>query len=131
VGESAAGDPLLGSPRYGIISLLNVLDRTPRPRALLRAVVAHLPSPGTLLLSLPLPYDPFFYAGSVTRSPEEPLRVEAQGWEEAVTQLCRRELEPLGLAVSALTRAPYLSGGDADHPAYVLDSVVLALRKLG
>jgi hypothetical protein len=36
----------------------------------------------------------------------------------------------LGLTLGAVTRTPYLSGGDAQHPAYVLDSAVLACMKI-
>jgi SAM-dependent methyltransferase len=130
VGEGADGDPLLTPNGYGVISLFNVIDRASRPKALLRAAVQHLPVGGTLVLSTPLPYDPFYYAGSVTRAPEESLRIAAESWEEALGELWRHELEPLGLTPGAVTRVPYLSGGDAKHPAYVLDSAVLVCRKL-
>jgi len=130
VGEGNAGDPLARSPGYDVICLFNVIDRVARPRRLLEALVAHLPPEGTLLLSLPLPYDPFFYAGAVTHAPEERLRIDAEDWEDALGQLWRRELQPLGLVPGAVMRVPYLSGGDADHAAYVLDSAVLALRKV-
>ena len=130
VGEGAVGDPLGAARMYDVIALLNVIDRTVRPRSLLTAAVAHLPAGGTLLLSTPLPYQPFFYAGGISRDPEERLKVHAEAWEEALVELWRNELEPLGLALGAVTRTPYLSGGDAQHPAYVLDSAVLACVKV-
>jgi hypothetical protein len=83
-----------------------------------------------LLLSTPLPYQPFFYAGGISRDPEERLEIHAEGWEAALVELWRHELEPLGLTLSAVTRTPYLSGGDAQHQAYVLDSAVLACMKV-
>lgn len=129
VGEGEPLDPLSSSERFGVISLLNVIDRTHKPRTLLRSIARHLPSGGTLMLSTPLPYAPFYYAGSVTREPAERLRLDAEGWEEQLGELWRFELEPLGLTLQAFTRVPYLSGGDARHPAYVLDSAVLVCRK--
>ncbi len=129
VGEGAAGDPLTGEGTYDVISLLNVIDRTQKPRALLRTVVASLPPRGLLLLATPLPYEPFFYDGGVTRHPEEKLAVSAERWEDAVRELWTNELEPLGLQLRALTRLPYLSGGDVENPAYVLDDAVLVCEK--
>lgn len=128
-GEGARNDPLASSARYDIVSLLNVIDRTRRPRSLLRAVAAHLAPGGVLLLSTPLPFDPIFYDGSVTRRPEERLSIASEAWEDAVLELWRNELEPLGFAPGALTRLPYLSGGDVQQAAYVLDAVVIACRK--
>jgi 2-polyprenyl-3-methyl-5-hydroxy-6-metoxy-1,4-benzoquinol methylase len=129
VGEGLPADPLAGSRCYDIISLLNVIDRTNRPRTLLRAAVAHLPPGGSLLLSTPLPFDPFYYAGAISRAPEERLNVHASDWEEALVELWKNELQPLGLSVHAVTRVPYLSEGDAQHAAYVLDNVVLSCSK--
>jgi SAM-dependent methyltransferase len=129
VGEGSPGDPLTGARAYDVISLLNVIDRTSRPRTLLRSIVAHLAPGGSLLLSTPLPFDPFFYEGAISRAPEERLSVHAADWEEALVELWQNELKPLGLAVNAVTRVPYLSEGDAQHTAYVLDNVVLSCRK--
>jgi hypothetical protein len=128
-GEGAPGDPLTGAEPFDVISLLNVLDRAARPRSLLAAAVRALPAGGTLLLATPLPYAPFFYHGAATRDPEERLRVEAEDWEGALLELWQNELGPLGLELRAVTRLPYLSGGDVQHPAYVLDDAVLVCRK--
>lgn len=129
VAEGEPLDPLAGDDPFGVISLLNVIDRTNRPRTLLAALTRRLPSGGTLMLSTPLPYAPFYYAGSVTRAPEEQLQIKAEGWEEQLGELWRFELAPLGLTLDAFTRVPYLSGGDGRHPAYVLDNAVLVCRK--
>lgn len=128
-GEGAPGDPLTLGPSHELVALLNVLDRTQRPRSLLAAAVRHLPAGGVLLLSMPLPYAPFFYAGALTREPAEPLDVEPARWEDAAVALWRNELEPLGLELAALTRLPYLSGGDVHAPAYVLDDALFVCRK--
>jgi SAM-dependent methyltransferase len=128
-GEGSAGDPLRAQPAYDIVSLLNVIDRTSRPRSLLRAIAAHLEPGGILLLSTPLPLESVVYHGGGTRAPEEALAIKAEAWEDAVLELWRKELAPLGFELGALTRAPYLSGGDALQPAYILDAAVLACRK--
>lgn len=128
-GEGEPGDPLSREPPFDVISLFNVLDRAARPRSLLAAVVRALPAGGLLLLSMPLPYEPFYYAGATTRDPEQKLKVEAEGWEQALLELWQHELAPLGLELRAVTRLPYLSGGDVQHPAYVLDDAVLVCQK--
>jgi SAM-dependent methyltransferase len=129
VGEGEPGDPLLDEPPFDVVSLFNVIDRAPRPRSLLQAVAQRLPSRGLLLLSTPLPFAPFYYAGSVTRDPLEKLNVASERWEDALGELWRNELAPLGLALRAVTRLPYLSGGDVQHPAYILDAAVLVCEK--
>lgn len=129
VGDGAPGDPLASEPAFDVIALSNVLDRAPRPRSLLASVVRHMPTGGLLLLSTPLPYAPFFYDGPVVRDPAERLNVTAKGWEEAAAELWQNELAPLGLRLRVLTRLPYLSGGDVQYPAYVLDDAVLVCEK--
>jgi SAM-dependent methyltransferase len=129
VGEGRGGDPLAGARVFDIISLLNVIDRASKPRTLLRAAVAHLPPGGTLLISTPLPFEPFYYAGAISRDPEERLEIHAADWEGALGELWAHELQPLGLSIAAVTRLPYLSGGDGTHAAYVLDNALLVCRK--
>src|SRR6185295_6533304 len=114
---------------FDVISLCNVIDRSDRPRSLLSAVAQRLAPGGLLLLATPLPYSPFVYAGAVTRDPTEKLKIESEPFEEAVVELWRNELAPLDLELRALTRLPYLSGGDAQYPAYVLDDAVLVCAK--
>jgi SAM-dependent methyltransferase len=127
--EGMPGDPLASAESHDIVSLLNVIDRCRAPRTLLRAAVEHLPPGGALLLSTPLPFRPFYYSGSITRAPGEPLAVRSEIWEEAARELWESELRPLDLALSAFSRMPYLSRGDADSAAYVLDAAVFACRK--
>ncbi len=129
-GSGKPGDPLKSAPAYDAIALFNVIDRCRQPRTLLAAARDHLPSGGRLIVSVPLPYEPFFYAAGSSREPEERLRVKSPAWEAAASELWRQELEPLGLRLTAFTRTPYLSGGDGQAPAYVLDSAVLVCRKV-
>ena len=131
VGVGLPNDPLQSTEPYDVVGLLNVIDRTPRPRSLLRAIAQHLRPGGILLVSTPLPFEPVIYKGGATRPPEEALEITAGEWEDGVLSLFRNELAPLGFEASALTRVPYLSGGDALQPVYVLDAAVFACRKLG
>jgi SAM-dependent methyltransferase len=129
--SGGAGDPLESDAPFDVISLCNVIDRSDKPRSLLAAVARRLAPGGLLLLATPLPYSPFVYAGAITREPSEKLKIDSESFEDAVVELWRNELAPLDLELRALTRLPYLSGGDAHYPAYVLDDAVLVCSKRG
>ena len=119
----------LPGERFDVISCLNVLDRTARPKTMLRRLVERLQPGGRLLLALVLPYRPFYYQGSATPEPLERLACADPVWERAVNQLVERELEPLGLALLHVARAPYLSFGDTARGLYQLDDALLVLKK--
>jgi hypothetical protein len=91
---------------------------------MLRAALEALAPGGTLVVSMPLPYDPCWYDGPRTREPLERLPLRALDWESAVVELATH-LEDHGGRVLCLTRAPYLSGGDRHEPLYVLDAVIM------
>ncbi len=116
-------------PRFELISCLNVLDRTARPKRMLRRLVERLEPGGRLLIALALPYRPFYYRGASTPEPLERLDCSHATWEGAVNQLVERELEPLGLMLQRLSRAPYLSYGDAERGSYELDDALLLMKK--
>jgi SAM-dependent methyltransferase len=117
-----------GAP-FDLVSCLNVLDRTARPRRMLRRLVQLLEPGGRLIIALALPYRPFYYMGSDTPEPLERLACAELAWEAAVNALVERELEPLGLSVLRLARAPYLSFGDTARNLYELDDALLILEK--
>lgn len=121
----------LPGERFELITCLNVLDRTPRPRQLLRRMHHHLEPGGRLLLGLALPYNPFFFRGNTTPEPLERLACAEPGWESAVNSLVEHELEPLGFDVLTVSRTPYLSFGDADSSLYELDDALLVCKKSG
>ena len=50
--------------KFDLISMLNVLDRSPRPRELLAAAYDMLQPGGWLLLATPLPFRAFYYEGA-------------------------------------------------------------------
>jgi SAM-dependent methyltransferase len=118
-----------GAP-FDLVSCLNVLDRTARPRRMLRRLVELLEPGGRLVLALALPYRPFYYVGSDTPEPLERLACAEPAWETAVSSLVEHELEPLGLRMLRLARAPYLSFGDTARNLYELDDALLVLEKL-
>ena len=46
-----------------------------------------------------------------------------------MNRLVEQELEPLGLTLTKLARAPYLSFGDSARGLYELDDAILVLQK--
>jgi len=114
---------------FELITCLNVLDRTARPRRLIQRLVELLEPGGRLVIALALPYRPFFFRGATTPDPLEHLACTEPTWEGAVSSLIERELEPHGLNLLSVSRAPYLSFGDADSGLYELDDVILVLKK--
>ena len=119
----------LPGPGFELISCLNVLDRTSRPRRLLQRLHGLLHPGGRLLLALALPYEPFFFSGASTPAPLERLACSERAWEAAVSTLIERELEPLGLSLLSVSRAPYLSFGDTDRGLYQLDDAIVLLQR--
>jgi SAM-dependent methyltransferase len=119
---------LPGEP-FELITCLNVLDRTARPRRLLQRIYERLQPGGRLLIALALPYNPFFFRGNSTPEPLERLACAEPSWEAAVNSLVQRELEPLGFSVLTVSRTPYLSFGDAESGLYELDDALLVCQK--
>lgn len=123
--------PLPGRP-FDAVSLLNVLDRCPRPRRLLRHCLEALRPGGTFLVALALPYRPFYFDGPTTPEPLERLECDPgpQGtWEDAARRFIERDLLPLDLTLERFARAPYLSAGDSARSLYELDDVIVVLTK--
>jgi 2-polyprenyl-3-methyl-5-hydroxy-6-metoxy-1,4-benzoquinol methylase len=116
-------------PPYDLITCLNVLDRCERPRSLLSNLAHALAPGGRLVIATPIPFDAFFYDGATSRAPTERLDLPRDAWEPSVARLAVRVLEPLGLQIEAISRAPYLCRGDAKRPLYVLDDALFVCRK--
>ncbi len=110
---------------FDVVSLLNVLDRTARPRTLLDRALAHLGDGGRLILATPLPARPHVDLGSVTSEPDEPMGGDGETFEEALGSLAATLLTPRELRVVRWTRLPYQSQGDAAQPFYEHDDALL------
>ena len=106
------------------VTCFNVIDRCSHPLTLLRHAIAALKPGGVLLASVPLPLKPHVHVGRFTVDQEERLPAAEETWEEGVATLASELFEPLGLEVTALSRAPYLCRGDASTPLYVLDAAI-------
>lgn len=119
------------SERFSAVSLLNVLDRCDRPLSLLGAARSVLETDGLLIIALVLPYHPFVYDSGVPRSPMERLPIRSETFEEAAVEFVSLALLALGLELVCVSRAPYLSGGDAHRPLYELDDLIVVCRALG
>jgi protein-L-isoaspartate O-methyltransferase len=116
-------------PPYDLITCLNVIDRCRRPKTLLAKLRDALAPEGRLVVATPLPFDPIVYDGPNVELPEEHLPLGEASWETSVATLIDEVLAPLGLAVEAISRAPYLSGGDARRELYTLDDAVIVCRR--
>ena len=96
---------------FDAVSLCNVLDRCARPRTLLQTALGLLEPGGVLLLTVPLPARPHVDVGSATVDPDEPFAGDGDSFESALVDLVERFLEPCGMVIRRLARAPYLSRG--------------------
>jgi SAM-dependent methyltransferase len=117
--------------QFDAVSLLNVLDRCDRPMSLLGAARTALRPGGLLLMALVLPYRPFVYDGGMARAPRERLPISRDEWEIAAVEMVTAALSPLGIKTLALSRVPYLSGGDSTAPLYELDDLIVVGRAQG
>ena len=109
---------------FDAVSLLNVLDRCDNPMSLLGAARSALRPGGVLVVALVLPYSPFVYDHGKPRAPRQRLPIVSQSFEVAAAEFVTMSLVPLGLRMVSLSRAPYLSGGDARAPLYELDDLI-------
>lgn len=126
LGDIALRRDLSGS--FDAVSLLNVLDRCDSPLSLLGVARRALKEGGLLVIALVLPYGPFVYDGGAARRPRERLPIYSRDFEIAATEFITTSLLPLGLEIVTLSRAPYLSGGDAHQALYELDDLIVVCR---
>ncbi len=121
--------PLPLTERFDVVSALNVLDRTARPRALLTHLRRALKDQGLLVLAVPLPLSPHVHVGPTTVDPDEPLPARRKLWEDGAASLVQEVVEPAGLRVTRLCRVPYLCQGDTHRPLYVLDDLIVVCQR--
>jgi SAM-dependent methyltransferase len=127
--QDLTSSPLSDSGSYDVISCLNVLDRTRRPRTLLGRLRELLTTTARLLVAMPVPVRAHVHVAGGTVSADEPLPCAEQSFEAAVVELSRDLFEPAGFTVERIARAPYLSRGDTHAPIYMLDDALWVLRK--
>lgn len=119
-------EPLPVGQKFACITCLNVIDRVLRPRAMVAHLRDRLAPGGQLVISVPIPLRPHVDCGSATVSQEQPLpRAPGATFEAYTAKLCLDFLQPLGLHIERVSRAPYLCQGDVDQPLHVLDALVL------
>jgi 2-polyprenyl-3-methyl-5-hydroxy-6-metoxy-1,4-benzoquinol methylase len=116
---------------FDVVSCLNVLDRCPTPKTLLRQIKDILrPETGLLLLAVVLPFCPFVENGPAwsQADPDEILPIHASRWENAVQELVDKVFSPLGFEVKSLSRVPYLCCGiTSNQPVLQLDDAIFVL----
>jgi SAM-dependent methyltransferase len=112
--------------RFDVVSLLNVLDRAPYPRALLRRAGEHVAEGGRLVVSLVLPLRPAVL-GARSLAPVERLPTEHRDFEGGVRAVCRDVLPAAGWVASRLARAPYDSRGP--RGVATLDALIVVAER--
>ena len=125
---------------FDMISLLNVIDRTPRPISLLRAAHSLLRPHGLLLLATPLPLQPFYFTHDhkISKSnskkfgkPSESLDLlPSNTWEDQATELIEKVIPKMNFVPIAYSRLPYVSGGDYYKSCTVLDDIIILAKKI-
>ena len=116
--------------KFDFVFLLHVLDRCAMPRALFRSALTYARAGATVVVAVPLPYDPIVDVGGSTLEPEErvvPLSITDVA--EAKSHIEQTLFRDEGLRVHAVARAPYLCPGDAAAPFYSLDSFIFVATK--
>ncbi|CAF0830967.1 unnamed protein product [Adineta steineri] len=119
-----------GDSTFDIITCLNVLDRCENPLSLLKQIRNHLtPRTGRLIVSLVLPFKPYFEYNNNHR-PNESIQIEGDLPEEQINSLLLNIFQPLGFYLKKLTRLPYLCEGDIERSYYFLSDYIFVLEML-
>ena len=126
---------------FGVVGLLNVLDRVDDPLGLLQATAGQLPASGGLLLvASVLPFNGFVRtAYDVRRAPQRPLVLRPTSTHRSVdggsTQFERGAAAFAGTicdvsnaSLLAWTRLPYLQSADVSSSYYSLDHALFVFQ---
>ncbi|KHJ43429.1 DREV methyltransferase [Trichuris suis] len=113
-----------------LISCLNLLDRHPRPRTLLRQLRQKCISSNChLLVSVVLPWEQYVeYNDSGSTLAEETVSIFGETFEDQLKNVIVQLFSPAGFQVERFTRLPYLCEGDMRFTFYMLNSAVLLLK---
>ena len=123
-----------GDGAYDVVSILNVLDRTDQPAALLAAARRLLAPGGRLLLAVVLPFSEFVEDGAVRRHVHGPLPMagarcaDGADFETSLNALLSRAIIPAGFDVLSVSKVPYLCRGDWRKSFYVLFDAIIVAR---
>ncbi|CAF2404073.1 unnamed protein product [Rotaria sp. Silwood2] len=113
---------------FDVITCLNVLDRCEKPLALLKKLRKHLnPKTGRLIISLVLPFQPYFEYSN-NHHPNESIEIEGDSPEEQINSFLINIFQPLGFRLKKLTRLPYLCEGDIERSYYFLFDYLFVLE---
>jgi len=119
-----ASEQLPAASRFDAVALLHVLDRCARPRSLLRAAVGAMADDAVAIVACPLPATPHVDVGGHTVDPDEPLGIEGEDFDTALSSLASF-LASGGLRIERWARTTYLArGGQA-----LDDAIVIARRR--
>jgi len=127
--DRSAAEP---QAKYDVISCLNVLDRCDRPRTMLRQLRDSVkPDTGRVVIVVVLPFGPSVEAGAGWRPPLETLPIRGSSAAEHARSFSEDVFGPMGLVVTAVSKAPYLCEGDMVKPYYLLNDYVFCLSPGG
>jgi 2-polyprenyl-3-methyl-5-hydroxy-6-metoxy-1,4-benzoquinol methylase len=117
-----------GDLKFDVITCLNVLDRCEKPLTLLKQIREHLnPDNGRVLISLVLPFKPYFEYNNDHR-PNESIHIKGHLSEEQINEFILEVFQPSGFRLKKLTRLPYLCEGDMDQSYYFLSDYIFVLE---
>ncbi|CAF3421324.1 unnamed protein product [Rotaria sp. Silwood1] len=113
---------------FDVITCLNVLDRCEKPLTLLKQIRKHLnPKTGRLIISLVLPFQPYFEYNN-NHYPNESIEIQGVLPEEQINSFLLNVFQPLGFRLKKLTRLPYLCEGDIERSYYFLFDYLFVLE---
>jgi len=133
IAQTGARRAASGDGGFSVVSMLNVLDRCPAPRRLLQSAHALMQGGQSwLLLASPLPFEASWYGWRTRWSgrPLESLGLAGEDWESDGQTLLEDLLPECGFLPRAVSRVPYLLGGDElDGGRVELDDIVVLAER--
>ena len=115
--------------KFDVVAILNVLDRCPQPRTLLQSAVQLIRPGGYCIVSSPLPFKPFWFAGGQPARPLEEFMSELLGTFEDEAEELLGNIAEAGLRPLAYGRLPYLSSGDSKREFFEYDACLALFQK--
>jgi len=130
---SSSDPPHLEHGTFDFAMLLNVLDRTSKPKTILERIAHYLKPEAYCVIASPLPFRPIVFEGAVRRLPQETFRGApsiSADWDDSAQWLIETVLGSVPqLEPRVVSRIPYISGGDLAQPFVVYDDAVIVLQR--